>query len=276
MAQIEKKYIQSADGMKIYYETCIAEVSAPVVFLVHGIGGDTDGWNYVRDILIKEGLSTVALDVRGHGYSAHPKRAKDYAMDLILKDILHVIDAEHLGKVVLVGHSGGAVLALNFALAYPDRLSGLVLLAGSYLSPAYMRSPVTKRIADILVAIGAFISPPPMRPWHSTYPKGKVHKEYEPWGLVRTMAHNSLRSYLLLGREMMNVQLEDRLAEVAVPTLLVAGEKDTIYPVAISQVMHEKIPGSRLEIVKGANHVLILNNVEETAAFIASFANREV
>ncbi len=271
MAQIEKKYIQSADGMKIYYETCIVDASAPVVVLVHGIGGDTDGWNYVRDILIADGLSAVALDVRGHGYSAHPSRSKDYAMDLILKDIMHVIDAEHLGKVVLVGHSGGAVLSLSFALSHPEKLSGLVLLAPSYLSPAYMRSRIAKRIADMLVAVGAFVSPPPMKPWHSTYPLGRFHREYEPWGLTRTIAHNSLRSYLLVGREMMNVELADRLADVAVPTLLVAGELDSIYPVAISQVMHEKILGSRLEIVAGKNHVLILNAIEETAALIIGF-----
>lgn len=272
---IQKKYIESADGKNIYYETSIVDASAPVVVLVHGIGGDVDGWAYVRDILIEDGLSTVALDVRGHGYSSHPKKAKDYTMHLLLKDILHVIDAEHLGRVFLVGHSGGAVLALNFALAYPERLSGLVLLAGSYLSPAYMRSGVTKRIAEAVVALGVFLSPPHPGPWHSTYPPGKFNREYEPWGLTRTIMRNSLRSYLLVGKALMNVDLADRLAEVAVPTLLVAGEKDTIYPVATSRQMHEQIPDSRLEIVAGANHVLILNNIGETARHIIDFVRRD-
>jgi len=271
MNEIQKKYITSDDGKKIYYETYINDASAPVVVLVHGIGGDVDGWQYVRDILVKNGLSTVALDVRGHGYSAHPRHSKDYELGLILKDIAHVIDAEKLSGIILVGHSGGAVLALSFALAYPEKLSGLVLLAGSYLSPAYMHSPVKKRIANGIVALGAWVSPPHPGPWHSTYPLGKFHKEYEVWGLLRTIIRNSLRSYLLVGKALMNVDLRDRLEEVAVPTLLIAGEKDTIYPVTISQTMHERIPGARLEIVPDKNHVLILNAIDEVAAHIVDF-----
>ena len=274
---IESKYIKSADGHTIYYETSIADANAPVVVLVHGIGGDVDGWEYVRDILIRDGMSTVALDVRGHGYSAHPRRFKDYKMDLILKDILHVLDAEHFDRVILVGHSGGAILALNFALAHQDRLQALVLLAGSYRAPAYMRSRLTKYIAHGIIALGAMVSPPHFGPWHSTYPREKFNREYEPWGLTRTIMRNSLRSYLLVGRELMSVDLEHRLEEIKVPTLIVAGEKDSIYPLAISKKMHEKIQGSQLKIISGANHVLILNNIEVTAGYIVDFlrARRE-
>ena len=275
MSGIQKKYILSDDGQRIYYETCIVNEAAPVAVLVHGIGGDVDGWVFVRDLLNKAGISTLTLDMRGHGYSAHPRASKDYKLDLLLKDILHVIDAEHLRKVILVGHSGGAVLALNFALTYPERLAALVLLAGSHLPPAYARSRAMKYISSAVISIGSMISPPHLGPWHSTYPKGKHHKEYEPYGLARTIVRNSLRSYLLVGRELMNSHLEDRLGELAVPTLLVAGENDSIYPSAVSKKMHEKIPDSRLEIVPGANHVLILNNVDETAGHIIDFV-REI
>ena len=238
---------------------------------MHGIGGDVDAWQYVRDQLIENGISTVALDIRGHGYSAHPRRFNDYKMDLILKDILHVVDTEHLERMILIGHSGGAILALNFALAYQKRLHALVLLAGSYQAPAYMRSRLSKHIADGIISLGALISPPHFGPWHSMYPRDKFNREYEPWGLTRTIMRNSLRSYLLVGRELMNIDLEDRLVEITVPTLLVAGEQDSIYPLEISQKMHEQIQGSQLKIVPGANHVLILNNFNETAGHIIDF-----
>jgi pimeloyl-ACP methyl ester carboxylesterase len=73
----------------------------------------------------------------------------------------------------------------------------------------------------------------------------------------------------------MNIDLEHRLAEIYIPTLIVVGEKDSIYPVALSRTMHEKISGARLEIIEGANHVLILNNIEETAQQVIGFV-REV
>jgi 3-oxoadipate enol-lactonase len=269
--EIQKKYLRIADGQTIYYETCIADALAPTIVLVHGIGGDVDGWQFVRDRLIAAGFSTVALDVRGHGYSSHPRRAKHYRMDVLLKDIVAMIDAERLERVVLVGHSGGAVLALNFALAYPERLSALVLLAGSYRAPAYIRSRLTKGIADAIVALGAFVSPPHPGPWHSTYDEKKFARDYEPWGLVRTIYRNSLHSYLLVGRELFNIELEDLLADIAVPTLIVAGENDSIYPLEIPKKMHEKIPGARFKVIPGANHVLIHNNAGETALHIIEF-----
>ena len=271
MLEIRQKSLRSEDGQSIYYETCYADEAAPVVMLVHGIGGDVGAWTYIRNILTKSSFSTIALDVRGHGYSGHPTSNKQYAMSMLSRDIMHVIDAEELDAIILVGHSGGAVLALDFALRYPERMQALVLLAGSHLPPAYMRSRAIKRIAHALVALGAFVSPPALAPWHSTYPPGKFHREYEPWGLVRTILHNSLRSYLWVGRELMNIAFEDRLGEICMPTLIVVGEKDSIYPPAISRAMHANIPGSVLKIIPEANHVIVLNNIGETAGHIIDF-----
>jgi len=270
--EIQKKYVESADGHHVYYEYWAGgEKGRPVCVLVHGIGGDVDGWQFVRDILHTQGFSTVALDVRGHGYSAHPRKVKDYAIETMLKDILAVIDAEGMERVALIGHSGGAILSLAFALEYPARLSSLTLLAGSYRAPAYMRSAWSRAVARSIIALGALVSPPPMKPWHSKYPKGKVHREYEPWGLVRTIAKNSLASYLGVGNALMSIDLEHRLSEINVPTLLVVGEKDSIYPVHMSETMHKHMRNSRLKIVREANHVLILNAPDETAQHLIDF-----
>ncbi len=271
MFEIQKQSVISEDGQNIYYETCYAHETAPVIVLVHGIGGDVDGLLPVRDILIKNGFSTVALDLRGHGYSSHPASAKHYTMDLFSRDILHVIDAEGLDTVILVGHSGGAVLVLDFALRYPERIKTLVLLGGSYLAPSFLRSRVARRVADGLVALGAYLSPPPFALRHSTYPPGKFYPDYDPWGLARNLVRHSLRSYLWMGRELMNIQFEDRLGEIRMPTLIVVGEKDSIYPLAISRAMHENISNSTLRIIPDANHVIVLNNIDETAGHIIDF-----
>ncbi len=271
MPEIEQKFVRSEDGQNIYYETCYAREAALVIALVHGIGGDVDGLLPVRDILIKNGFSTVALDLRGHGYSAHPTSARHYSIDLLSRDILHVINAENLDTVILVGHSGGAVLALDFALRYPERVKNLILLGGSYSAPSFLRSRTAKRIADALVALGTFVSPPPLAPRHSTYPPGKFYPDYDPWGLARNLVRHSLRSYLWMGRELMNIQFEERLGEIRMPTLIVVGEKDSIYPPAISRAMHENISNSTLRIIPDANHVIVLNNIDETAGHIIDF-----
>ena len=271
MVEVQQKRIISG-GVEIYYEVCPALAGAPILFFLHGLGGDVDAWRLVRDPLLTRGFSTIAMDLRGHGYSGHPTSTSAYKMELLLRDILAVLEAEQVEKVVMVGHSGGAVLALRFTLQHPSKLAGLVLLAGSYAPPHYLRSHVLRHISNTLIATGAWLSPKATAPWHSPYPVGKHHKEYEMRGLVRTIYHNSLRSYLLILQQLADVNLKDDLGRITAPTLIVAGEKDGIYPVTLSHYMHERIAGSTLAIVKNANHVLILNNPREVVDLIIPFA----
>ena len=278
MSEVQKKHLHNS-GVEIYYEVCAvfrhsADTACQqnVLFFLHGLGGDLDAWQFVRDPLLASGFSTIAMDLRGNGYSGHPTARSAYKMELLIADVLMILEAEQLKKVVMVGHSGGAVLALQFALQNPQKLAGLVLLAGSYGPPHYLRSPVLRHMSNTLIAIGAWLSPKAIAIWHSTYPVGKFHKEYELWGLARTIYHNSLRSYLLTLQQLASVNLKDEIRKLRIPTLIVAGEKDGIYPTALSQYMHEHIAGSTLAVVKNANHVLILNNPREVVDLIIPFA----
>ena len=265
------KKITSPDGAEIYYETYPGGAGKPVLFFVHGVGADLDAWQFEREPLVRAGYGAVALDLRGHGYSSHPRAAARYALERMGGDIESVIKAERLARPVLVGHSGGAVLAAHFALARQAELGGLVLICGSYGPPSYARRALPRAAVRAVLAALSLISPSPTRGWHSPYPPGKHHKEIEMWGLLRTIYHNSLRSYLSVSKGLVELDMESRLAELRLPTLLVAAERDGIYPLAISKRMHELIAGSQLAVVPGANHVLPLNRPAETAEHVKNF-----
>ncbi len=262
--------VRSKDGTEIYYEVYGDPAARPQLLFVHGIGGDLDAWQFVREPLLAAGYSALALDLRGHGYSGHPRRAARYAAARMVEDIAAVAKTA-AGPVVVVGHSGGAVLAESFAIAYPELVDRLILIAGSYGPPHYMRHKLLRALSNIAITVGGFISPPARAPWHSPYPPGKHHQEIEVRGLARTMWHNSLASYLYFSRELLQVDLADHLGTIAAPTLLLVGEKDGIYPVEISKLMHQKIPNSTLKIIPQANHVLPLNNPAEVAEAIKEF-----
>jgi pimeloyl-ACP methyl ester carboxylesterase len=265
---MRKNFVTSKDGSQIYYEVhSVSEPAraqrgsaSPTLFLIHGIGGDTDGWQFVREPLNAAGFTTVSMDVRGHGYSHHPKKARDYDIKRMVEDIEAVLVQEKIEKPILIGHSGGAIIAAQFAASHPDHLGGLVLIAGSYLPPPYLSSPLVRWLATMVIRVGAFISPPAYKPWHSPYPPGKHHKEFEVYGLLRTMFYNSLRSYLHTSNALVQVDLKDHLHRIDVPTLLIAGEHDGIFPVHISQEMHRRIPNAHLVTLDKTNHVSILNN----------------
>lgn len=303
---VKKKTVISKDGASIYYEihrakkesaqqasfkkvlgsprglgqTFSQELAAPsqTLFLIHGIGGDTDGWQFVRDHMLAEKYTTISMDVRGHGHSHHPKKISDYEIEKIEEDIDAILAQENIDKPVVIGHSGGAIIAARYAATRLDKLAGLVLIAGSYCPPSYLSSTIMRSLAHAAIRIGGFLSPPPYKNparqhggWHSPYPPGKHHKEFELYGLVRTMFYNSLRSYLYLSRALITVDLHDKLKHITIPTLLIAGEDDGIFPVHISKKMHQEIPAANLVVLQKTNHVSILNNPQEVAYAILHF-----
>jgi len=270
---------QSKDGYKLYYETTVPTDSIaskktsdkPVLFFIHGMGGDVDAWQYIRDELLKKGVPSIAMDLRGHGYSDHPRSFSAYKMDHFVEDVSAVMEKEGVKKVILVGHCYGVVIAMHFAAKYPEKLEKLILISGTYRPPVYLSWKIMKVLANGIANLGAFISPKPYKPGHSKYPKGKFHKDYEFVGLVKTISRNSLRSYLLGTKEIVNLDLESALSGIKTPTLVMVGEKDSIFPVHISKKIHENIAGSKFEIIDGGNHVIVLNNVDKVSKLIYEF-----
>ena len=270
-----KKTTSSEDGTLLYYETYTRGAQQPTVFLIHGAGGDLDAWQYVRNGLLESDFPCMAMDIRGHGYSGHPKSPAAYSMDKFTDDIAAILRNEKIDKIFLVGHSFGAAVVLSFALRYPDKLKGLVVISGSYRQPGYLSSKAMTSLATKAMSALSFVSPPPIKPGHSVYPAGKFHKDFEWFGLVKTIMRNSWKSYLLSNREVLTLDIEHRLSSIKVPTLFIAGTADSVFPFEISQNMHQKIAGSKLELISGANHVVVLNNAPEVITFVREFLREQ-
>ena len=96
-----KKTIKSKDRLNLYYETYITDGVQPKIFFVHGAGGDLDAWQYVKDELLQKGFSSIAMDLRGHGYSGHPRSLKSYSLDNFAEDIAEILKAEKIEKIFI-------------------------------------------------------------------------------------------------------------------------------------------------------------------------------
>lgn len=271
MSEVAKKTIKSHDGLTLYYETHGLEIGKPIIFFVHGAGGDVDAWDFVRSPLLAKGFASISMDLRGHGYSAHPKSPKSYEIENLVADIITILDREKLDKIILIGHSYGAVVATHFAIEHPDRLDKLVIISGSYSSPNYLRHKPVKTLINKIINLAAFISPGSRANWHSPYPKGKVHKDYEAYGLARTIFYNSWGSYLLTFKQSLNLDIKHKLSKIKTPTLLISGTQDSVFPTSVSKEIQKEIPNSRLEVIEGVNHPVILNHPQETVKLIEDF-----
>jgi pimeloyl-ACP methyl ester carboxylesterase len=118
----------------------------PTILMLHGGGQNRFSWKNTGQILADEGFHVVALDSRGHGDSDRAPGA-DYAIETLMADVLHVLDAIG-GPVVLIGASMGGLTGILVAdSAGPDKVTGLVLVD---VVPRYEKNG-SARIRDFML-----------------------------------------------------------------------------------------------------------------------------
>ena len=124
-----------ANGINLHYRDWggFDKPEAQPVVLLHGLASTCHIWNLVAPILAED-FAVIAVDQRGHGHSDKPDYGYDFAT--VARDLLGVIEARGLEKPVVVGHSWGADVALEFAVAYPDLPRGICFVDGGMIEPS--------------------------------------------------------------------------------------------------------------------------------------------
>jgi 2-succinyl-6-hydroxy-2,4-cyclohexadiene-1-carboxylate synthase len=239
---------------------------AETVVLLHGFAGTRHGWDLVADRLDRERYTPLALDLRGHG-DARDARPIDFAA--ITGDVL----AAAPERFVLCGYSLGGRVALHVALAHPDRVSRLVLVA----STAGIDDPMLRaerREADERLAadlergtIEEFAERWMRQPLFAGTPPAAAARWRED--LLRNDPAALAAALRGIGAGVME-PLWDRLGALdGVPVTLIAGERDGRYA-AIGRRLAAVLPGARLLLVPGAGHGLPREAPQAVAAAIAT------
>jgi pimeloyl-ACP methyl ester carboxylesterase len=129
--------------------------SGPAVLLLHGLASNARIWDGVGPRLVGAGLRVVALDLRGHGASDQPGSGYDFA--IVGRDLAAALAGLGLERPLLVGHSWGANVALQFAADRPGSVAGLALVDGALLGVAEWagatREEVRRRLAPPRFAV---------------------------------------------------------------------------------------------------------------------------
>jgi pimeloyl-ACP methyl ester carboxylesterase len=208
----------------------------PIVF-VHGLGSSSATWATCMDLLGTD-HEVVAVDLLGHGASPVPDDANDYTRDGALADIDDVL-ASLSGPAVLVGHSLGGYLSLAHAATRPGMVRAIVVIN---TGPGF-RDP-DKREA-----------------WNERS-RRNAHK----FGVPPEATNLNLQA---------DSVVMDHLAEMDVPTLVLAGELDRPEYVASGQYLERKMPHARLEVIAGGEHSMhesthATNVADAIRAFLAT------
>jgi pimeloyl-ACP methyl ester carboxylesterase len=122
----------SANGLQLHYRRwspANPSPHLPPILLLHGLASASRIWDLVAPLLTERGYVVTALDQRGHGESEKPNTGYDFAT--IVADDAAVVQTLSIIDPIIVGHSWGAAVALQYAATYPDRVSALVLVDGA-------------------------------------------------------------------------------------------------------------------------------------------------
>jgi pimeloyl-ACP methyl ester carboxylesterase len=123
----------ASNGIRLHYRRWSPQDSVspslPSILLLHGLASSAHIWNLVAPLLAAQGYMVTALDQRGHGESEKPDHGYDFAT--IVADDYAAVQSLHIERPVIVGHSWGAAVALQYAATYVDEISALALVDGA-------------------------------------------------------------------------------------------------------------------------------------------------
>ncbi|MBI3545319.1 MAG: alpha/beta hydrolase [Gammaproteobacteria bacterium] len=119
--------LKTTDGATLSYRLLrSSSVQKPLIVLLHGMASNMTRWSeFLEHTKLKQHWDILRLDLRGHGESFWRGRLH---MQLWCEDLRAILDAEGYDQAVLIGHSLGAQVAVNFGARYPQRMRGLVLI----------------------------------------------------------------------------------------------------------------------------------------------------
>jgi len=246
-------------GTKIYFLEEKAQAPYPrgKVIFIHGSGGNADLWQKVMEGLGRE-YDLFALDLPGHGKSEGQgmQRISDY------RDFLRdFFDALGLERIVLGGHSLGGAIVQDFAIHYPARLRAILLIGtGARLRVLPEALEMMRQMAE-----------------------GKIEPRFDPWGFSskaspevlaageREWAKTSprVRYHDMMACDQFDIMKE--IEKIRLPALMVCGREDFLTPVKYSEFLRSKISGSKMEIIEGASHMLMLEAPEALSGAILNF-----
>ena len=123
--RVDHRYATN-DGVRIHYAIA-GPAKAPLAVFLHGFPDFWYSWRQQMAAL-EDQFRVAALDMRGYNMSDKPKGVENYAMPLLVADVLAVIDAEQAESAIVVGHDWGGAVAWNVAMNHPQRVKLLVIL----------------------------------------------------------------------------------------------------------------------------------------------------
>jgi pimeloyl-ACP methyl ester carboxylesterase len=252
------QFVTLGNGERVHLRDEGPRAAVPIV-LLHGSNADLHTWQPWVDRLLAN-HRVIRFDQRGHGLTG-PAPDGDYSRRAFAADVERVADALKLHRFVLAGNSMGGGIALEYALAHPGRLAGLVLVdAGG--------APQTEKAKGNL---GFTLARMPGTSWlmRSITPRSLIEKSLRQsvtnkavvtdaavdryWELLRYPGNRQATATRFGTAQTPFTAAQ--LSGMKVPTLIIWGQRDPLIPLSSGRWLASHIPGARIEVLPGIGHI---------------------
>ena len=235
----------------------------PSILLMHGSGLSHIVWSLHEQYYVSQGFNVLSVDIPGHGNSEGPSLKSIEEISDWIRLLMRTLD---ILKITIIGHSQGSLVGIDFASRYPDLISKLVLVAGSY------KMPVNQDLIDLAEAGDE-----------------KAILLMMKWGYEGSKAFiggNPVKKIIKSSRDIIEVLAvdlnacnkykngEQSLEKINCSTLCIFGDLDKMVPVKAGTKMSERIKNSETKIISNCGHMIIFEKAFEMRKIVKDFLTK--
>ncbi len=243
----------STNGMDI-------DKNKPSILLMHGSGLTHIVWSLHEQFYSSQGFNVLSVDIPGHGNSEGPALKSIEEISDWIKALMIKADIK---KIIIIGHSQGGLVGIDFASRYPELTDKIVLVSASY------KMPVNQDLIDLAEA-GDEKSILLMMKWG--YEGSKAFIGGNPVKKIINSARD-IREILAVDLNACNNYKngENAIKKINSPTLCIFGDLDKMVPVKVGLKMTEQIKNSETKVISDCGHMIIFEKAFEMRKLVKEF-----
>jgi 4,5:9,10-diseco-3-hydroxy-5,9,17-trioxoandrosta-1(10),2-diene-4-oate hydrolase len=256
----EGRYVSLPNGVRMHY---LEQGRGPVLVFLNGSGNGACGYSNFKGnypVLAEAGYRCIVLDLPGYGYSDKPTDV-EYHLDFFVACVKGALDAIGVERATLVGNSLGGAIALGFALAHPQSVERLVLMApgGTNDLPDYLAMPGMQAMFA-LYGSGKPVTEPEM--------KAFFHKAFvvNPDVVSDQLVHERAELMKLQNPQVIKTMkvpnMTARFGEITAPTLALWGLNENMMPDSGILRLAKGLPNCRMVLVPRCGHWVMIEHRE--------------
>jgi pimeloyl-ACP methyl ester carboxylesterase len=258
----------------------VAGTGEKTILLIHGFPETLQTWRLLTPMLSAR-FRVVAIDLLGSGESSRPD--VDYTPADYVRFLDRFIEKMDLRKVTLVGTDTGVLIAVSFALAFPERTDKLILLSGSPFASdadAWQVRAMSRRVIGEVALYNPFTRVVLKNALEDGYSAPKrlskeIFDEYTQSAMGRGGRRAALRTIRSFSKPRTESTLKEKTRTLSKETLIVYGDRDPFFPVNAGRRLANHIPGAVFSVLDNTGHFIQEERPNELSRMIAAFIEND-